>query len=181
MESQERQWVLDQLASSEARLLEVLEGLTPEQWRFRETPERWSIAEITEHLILFEGFILGAVLNALRGPAEHDKRGLAASSESLVLGLAQSRGTRFNAREVVRPTGKWSDPTALAAGFREARARTVAFAGTTEAELRDHFFPHIAFGDLDCCQWLKLLGQHTLRHVSQIEAIKADSAYPVMR
>jgi hypothetical protein len=47
MEIQERQLVLDQLASSEARLLELVEGLTPEQWSFRETPERSSIAEIS--------------------------------------------------------------------------------------------------------------------------------------
>ena len=44
--------------------------------------------------------------------------------------------------------------------------------------LRAHFFPHIAFGDLDCYQWLLLVGQHSLRHALQIEEIKASAGYP---
>lgn len=52
------------------------------------------------------------------------------------------------------------------------------FASETQAELREHFFPHIVFGDLDCYQWLLVLGQHGLRHALQIEEIKNDPAYP---
>ena len=37
MVAHERRLVLEQLASSEARLLELVEGLCPEQWGFRET------------------------------------------------------------------------------------------------------------------------------------------------
>ena len=51
MEAAERQVVIDGLASSEARLLALVEGLTPAQWNFHETPERWSIAENIEHVI----------------------------------------------------------------------------------------------------------------------------------
>ena len=42
-----------------------------------------------------------------------------------------------------------------------------------QGDLRSHFFAHVAFGDLDCYQWLVAMGQHTLRHVAQIEEIKA--------
>lgn len=178
MEVDERQMVLEQLVSSEVRLLEVVDGLTPEQWRFHEMPERWSIAEIVEHLVLFEGFILDAIANALAAPVELGKKAQAAGKEPLVQGLADARDTKFNAREVVRPVGAWSSAAELTAEFRKARAGTVAFAAETDADLRDHFFPHIAFGDLDCYQWLVVLAQHTLRHVLQIEEIKADSAYP---
>ena len=61
MEAHERQLVLDRFASSEARLLELVEGLTPEQWNFRQTPERWSIAGNIEHVINVEKRILGAI------------------------------------------------------------------------------------------------------------------------
>jgi len=89
METQERQLVMDGLASSEARLLALVEGLTPAQWSFREGPERWSIAEIVEHLILFEEFIRGAVARALEGLAEPEKMGEVGLKEHLVLGLAR--------------------------------------------------------------------------------------------
>ena len=178
MESHERQFVLEQLASSEARLLGVVDGLTPQQWVFRGSPERWSIAGNVEHLVLFEGFILAAIARALEGPAEGEKRALAASKEHLVLGLANARSVKFNARPAVCPVGNWPDPDELIAELKKARARTVAFAANTRAALHDHFFAHIAFGDLDCCQWLEVIGQHTLRHVCQIEEVKADPAFP---
>ena len=168
---------MDGLATSEARLLKLVEGLTPAQWSFRETPERWSIAENVEHLILFEEFIRGAVARTLEGLAEPEKKAEVGLKEPLVLGLAEARSVRFTAREVVRPAGRWPDTAEMIAELRKTRARTVAFVEETQAELREHFFAHVAFGDLDCYQWLVLLGQHTLRHALQIEQIMADPAY----
>ena len=183
MRAQERQFVVERLATSEARLLGLVEGLDPAQWGFREDAERWSIAEIVEHLVVFEGFITAAVTNSLQRPGEPEKTALAGAKEPLVLGLAESRGTKLKAREATRPVGRWVDGTELVAEFREARARTIAFAAETECDLRGHFFPHIAFGDLDCYQWLVVLGQHTLRHCLQIEEVKrnfgSDSGFPV--
>jgi hypothetical protein len=178
METHERQLVLDQFASSEARLLELVDGLTPAQWSFREAPERWSIAEIMEHVVAFENFIMQAITRIMDGPAEADKQRLAAAKEHLVLGLANARSTKFNAREAVRPVGRWADTAEMLAELRKTRARSIAFAAETQADLRAHFFPHIAFGDLDCYQWLVVLAQHGVRHALQIEEIKADPAYP---
>ena len=180
MEAHERQLVLDQLASGEARLLEVIDGLTPAQWRFRETPERWSIAENIEHLILFEHFITGVIAQKLTTSPEPEKKLHAADKEPLVLGLANTRNIKFNARAVNLPTGRWPDTAELIAELRKVRASTLVFAAETQANLRDHFFAHVAFGDLDCYQWLVLLGQHSVRHALQIEQIKADPAYPVV-
>jgi DinB superfamily len=178
METQERQLVLDQLTASEARLLKLVDGLTPEQWNFRESPDRWSIAGNLEHLAVLETFIRAMVEKRLAGPPEPEKRAQAAANEPRVLQLAQSRSTRLNARTALVPTGRWPNPADLIAEFCNTRAQTVAFAAQTEASLRDHFFTHIAFGDLDCYQWLVLLAQHTERHVLQIEQIKADPNYP---
>jgi hypothetical protein len=95
----------------------------------------------------------------------------------VVLALADSRSIRFDARKSVRPLGKWPDTTKMVAELRKTRARTLAFATMTEADLRSHFFTHIVFGDLDCYQWLVVLSQHGNRHALQIEQIKADRAY----
>jgi hypothetical protein len=178
----ERQLVLDQLASSESRLLALLDGLTPAQGSFRETTERWSIAENIEHLAVFEDFIRQAIATALTttpaeppGPA---RLAAVAAKDPLVLSVADVRNATFNARDATRPTGRWPDPAALVAHLRATRARTLAFAAETDADLRYHFFAHIAFGDLDCYQWLLLLGHHTLRHTRQIEQIMAHPAYP---
>ena len=178
MEVQERELVLQQLASSEARLLGLVDGLSEAQWTFRETPERWSIAGIVEHCALFEGFILGKIVAVIEAGPEPEKRVDVEIKEGLVMGLAQARATPFVSREIVRPTGAWSQAKAVAE-LRAARAKSVAFATETEAPLRDCFFAHIAFGDLDCCQWLLLLGQHMERHVLQVEEVMADAEFPV--
>ncbi len=181
MEREERQSILQELASSEARLLELVHGLTREQWNFRESSERWSIAETVEHLVVFEKFINDVIVRVMAAPAEPEKKTFAAEKEPLVLGLANSRSTKLNAREVVLPTGQWPETAEMVVELRRGRAQTIAFAAETEADLRGHFFPHIAFGDLDCYQWLLAIAQHMARHALQIEEIKAHPAYPPSR
>jgi hypothetical protein len=178
MEIKERQLVLDQLASSEARLLQLVDGLTPAQWSFRETPDRWSIAENIEHVIAFEHFITGVIAKVMQSPSEPEKKAEAPAKEPLALGLANSRHVKFIAREVVRPTGRWPDTIEMIAELRRTRGQTIAFVAETQTDLRNHFFPHIAFGDLDCYQWLIITSQHGARHAFQIEEIKSHPAYP---
>jgi hypothetical protein len=171
---------MDQLTASQSRLLATVADLTQQQWYFRESPDRWSIAENLEHLIHFESFITQAISNALAHPAEPEKQSHAASNQPRVLSLgsAESRRTKLIAREAVRPTGKWCDPNVLIEEFRRARAHTVAFTSETDADLHNHFFPHIAFGDLDCYQWLLVISFHTGRHILQIQQVKSHPAYP---
>jgi hypothetical protein len=178
MQPQERQHLIDRLQSSEAQILSLVEGLTPAQWNFRETPARWSIAENIEHLAIFEHFITGAVTKTLQTPAQPDKKLASSEKEPHVLAIASSQNAKLTAREATTPTGRWPAPAEAVSEFRKARAQTIAFVTETGAPLRDHFFPHIALGDLDCFQWLVVLAQHSLRHVTQIEEIKAHPNYP---
>lgn len=178
MQAQERQLVIDRLQSSETLILSLVKDLTPAQWNFHESPNRWSIAENIEHLALFEHFITEAITKSLQAPAEPEKKPAAPAKEPHVLAIATSRDAKLTAREVVRPTGRWPDPAEAIAEFRKARAQTIAFVTETQADLRNHFFPHISLSDLDCYQWLVLLGRHTLRHTLQIEEIKANPGYP---
>ena len=180
MEAQERQAVVDALRASETRLLDLLRGLTDQQWRFREAPERWSIAEIVEHLVLFEAFIRSTVQRLLESePTSEPQRAEVRAKEPLVLRLAETRAQqRFTARAVTTPVGQRTDFDAMIAELRQERARTIAFAEETTADLRGHFFAHTAFGDLDSYQWLMLIATHTDRHALQIEQVKADNNWP---
>src|ERR1700760_4514785 len=178
MQALERQAVMDELASSEARLLELVRGLSEEQWSFRETPERWSIADNIEHLVVFEGFIRSVIAKTLQGEPEPEKKAEVGAKEPFVLGIANGRSNKLVAREVVCPTGRWPDRNELVSELQKTRAVTVAFVAQTEAKLRDHFFPHISLGDLDCYQWLVVVGQHSTRHAFQIEEVKADPGFP---
>ena len=89
-----------------------------------------------------------------------------------------NRTKRIEAPEPVRPTGNWEDPSQLLAEFLATRERTILFAASTDEDLRNHFFPHIALGEIDCYQWLVVLSQHGGRHAQQIEEIKSHPAFP---
>jgi uncharacterized damage-inducible protein DinB len=178
MNQEEREFVVGELKASETRLVEVVRDVTPVQATFRTGLERWSIAEVLEHLVVWESFMLGAIRGALEAPAEPEKQASVAGKDALALGLATSRDKPLKAREAALPTGRWSDVGKMLAEFRARRAKTLDFAQSTQADLRSHFFAHVKFGDLDCYQWLVVVGQHTLRHVAQIEEIKRDAGYP---
>jgi hypothetical protein len=178
MDADEREFLVAELVASEARLLGAVDGLSAAQWNFREGPERWSIAEIVEHLVVFEDFIRGAVQRVLQEVGEPEKRAAVAAKESLVLGLAESRGTRFVAREAARPMGRWVDAGELVDELKKARARTMAFVAEERGDLREHFFAHIVFGDLDCYQWLVVLARHMDRHVRQVDEVMGNPGFP---
>jgi len=177
MQHQERQLVLDQLAASEARLLELVEGLTPDQWTFRPAEGRWSIAECVEHVVRVENRVLGIMGKKLaEGNPEPGKQ--APARDAVVAQGVTDRTTRREAPEPVRPTGQWPGADELLAEFRGTRQRTTEFTATTQGDLRSYFQPHGAFGELDFYQWLLVLSLHGSRHAQQIEEIKAASGFP---
>jgi hypothetical protein len=182
MDNEERRFALDGLTASEAQLLDLVRNLSVAQLTFRESPSRWSIAENIQHLILFERFILGAINHALASSPQPKKSSQAAGKLPLVMSLGQprSRATPLTARELVRPAADPanSDLSDLLAELRRARAETVRLCECTSADLHAHFFPHITFGDLDCYQWLLVIGQHTLRHCLQIQQVGRDTKFP---
>jgi hypothetical protein len=176
MEEHERQLVVDQLAASRERLLELAQGLTAEQWTFRPAEGRWSIGECLEHVIRVENRILGVIGKKLKddAPAEPTAR----VDDALVSEGVLDRSVARTAPEPVRPTGQWPDPNELLAEFGKTRRRTTEFAATTQGDLRRYFIPHMALGELDCYQWLLVLSLHGARHAQQIEEIKAAAGFP---
>jgi uncharacterized damage-inducible protein DinB len=176
MEEHERQLVVDQLTASRERLLELSHGLTAEQWTFRSAEGRWSIGECLEHVMRVENRILGVIGKKLKddAPAEPTVR----VDDARVLKAVLDRSVAREAPEPVRPTGQWPDPNELLAEFGKTRQRTTEFAATTQGDLRRYFIPHMAFGELDCYQWLLVLSLHGSRHAQQMEEIKAASGFP---
>jgi DinB superfamily len=179
MEKHERERVTKQLAASRERLLNLVDGLTPEQWTFRPAEDRWSICDCVEHVTLVEHRLFGLIGKRLEGsPETGNEERPNHPEDDAVASAVPDRSTRRQAPEPARPTGRWSDTNELLAEFEKARERTVRFTEATDADLRNYFAPHPAFGDLDCYQWLIVMSLHGERHALQIEEIKADPAYP---
>ena len=177
MDATERQLVIDDLAASRTGLLKSVGSLTHPQWKFRAAADQWSPSEIVEHIVLVENRILGAIQKMLTRPPEPERTAGLAEKDALILHLPD-RKTRFPAPEPVVPKGAWPEPADLLSEFERTRQNTLEFATQTDGDLRGRAFPHALFGDLDCYQWLLLLGRHCERHTAQIEEVKAHTAFP---
>ena len=177
----ERELLLKELDQTLERLLSIVQGLTWEQLEYREAPDRWSLAENLEHIILAERFTLGLVQKTLGdAPTPPDApaaREAVDQDERLRNTLAESRKHRLQAPEPFKPTGRW--PLAeLWPEFEATRERTREFVSSAPGDLRRHSAPHFGFGPLDCYQWLVLIGSRCDRHCAQSERVKTSAGFP---
>ncbi|HXZ13700.1 MAG TPA: DinB family protein [Candidatus Sulfotelmatobacter sp.] len=175
MTSAEREFVVRRFAETRERLLRTVHGLSREQMVYRPEPGAWSVAENIEHITAVENFILGLIQKSLQEPAEDSKR--SSMTDADVLHMVGTVVRRVQAPERALPRNRWPVEE-LAAVFESTRERTSEFAATTAGDLRRHFIPHFIFGELDCYQWLLLLGAHTDRHCAQSDEVKACPRFP---
>src|SRR5258705_7026570 len=61
----DRKYLLDNLIRSKQEIIEEAKNLTREQWTFKESPDRWSINQIVEHIALWEILFTHEISKAL--------------------------------------------------------------------------------------------------------------------
>jgi uncharacterized damage-inducible protein DinB len=176
---EERHFVLKYLQKTHDNFLQSIAGLSPQQWTFKPGPDRWSVAEVSEHIALAESAIFGLIQKqVMASPAAPEKRQQVQGKDEIILEKMPDRSHKAQAPEILRPTGRWATEADLTKAFEESRKVTMDYVRTTNDDLRDHFFDHPVFGTLDGYQWLLLLSAHSQRHISQIQEVKADPNFP---
>src|SRR6202007_2463333 len=55
----DRDKALAYLESTRQGVVDATQGLSPAQWNFKPAPDRWSVAEVTEHIAAAEDYIRG--------------------------------------------------------------------------------------------------------------------------
>jgi hypothetical protein len=167
---------LAHLERTRAGLIEATKGLSEAQWKFKPAPDRWSVAEIVEHLavtedMLFE-FVDTKVMQAPSGKPDRDYK----SADKMVLSAIASRNRKVQAPEPLVPKGRWS-PQETLDRFLKGRARTMQFLKSTPG-LREHVADSPLGQPLDAYQWLLYTSAHTERHTKQLLEVKADPNFP---
>ncbi len=172
----ERQHALQLLNDSRNGVTEAVKGLSEAQWKFKPAPDRWSVAEVVEHLALIEGVVQqGVFSNIEKAPAPgagHDVK----QADAVLMAKLEDRSTKYQAPEPAVPTGRWAPADALE-HFYAARTITVSFLKNTP-DLRQHSIAHPALGQLDGYEWVLAVAGHTQRHTKQILEVKADPNFP---
>ena len=177
--SQEREAALKQFETTRDNFLKSIAGLSQAQWTFKPAPDRWSVAEVAEHITVSESTLFGLVQKqVMTSPATPEKREQVKGKDELILQKVPDRSHKVQAPEILRPTGRWATEADLTKAFEESRKTTMDYVRTTDDDLRDHFFDHPFLGTMDGYQWLLLISAHSARHTAQIEEVKADPNFP---
>jgi hypothetical protein len=176
---EERTAALKSLQATHDAFLQSIAGLSEKQWRFKPAPDRWSVAEVSEHIAVSESTILGLVeTKIMTAPADPSKRAEAAGKDEIVLTRVPDRSHKVQAPEYLKPTSRWATEADVIKAFEDSRRATMDYVRTTNDDLRDHFGPHPVLGPLDAYQWILLISAHSERHTKQIEEVKADPNFP---
>jgi hypothetical protein len=168
---------LKYLEKTRADVLHATRGLSPAQWDFKPAPDRWSVAEVTEHIAAAEDLLRGMIQDkVMKAPARTDTVDLK-TVDDFVLKAVPDRSHKVQAPEPLRPTNRFGSPAASLKHFKESRAKTIEFLKTTP-DLRAHAADSPMGKQLDAYEWVLLLAAHSERHTKQIEEVKADPNFP---
>lgn len=154
----------------------AVKGLSEAQLKFKPAPDRWSIAEVLEHIALVEDGIFQnvseKVMKAPAGAANRDT----AKTDSFVLAALPDRSHKAKAPPEFVPTGRWTASEGLD-HFQKSREKTISFLQSTP-DLREHVVDSPLGQPLDAYEWLLFMGGHSERHTKQILEVKADPNFP---
>jgi uncharacterized damage-inducible protein DinB len=133
--------------------------------------EKWTIAEIVEHIAIVQSGMAKISAKLLREAQGAGKAsdGVARLSENFKTKAAEAAKLKFEAPDRVRPTGNQTVEESLRkmdAASEELEKLRPLF---ESVECSDFKFPHPFMGDLTAHEWLALVGGHEARHLRQIE------------
>jgi hypothetical protein len=162
----------------------AIKRLSEAQWRFQPSAERWSIAEIMDHVIFVQERVLGPIreqLTTAPPPApEFDYQG----ADGVVLNQFTNRIVKFPAPEFAIPKGRYSKPEALARFGANHKALLECLESTPDLRLHAlesmpmKFVSQGAYQVMDGYQWILAAAAHTQRHTKQILEVAAESTFP---
>ena len=165
--------VFARLDQSRASLRAAVDAVAAPARATKPAPDRWSVAEVIEHLSIVERLFGDRIVNAI------DSRAAALDVETVeATGLPDQIETRMadrvnkrNAPEVAHPKGALAcdDGWAIVAGGHE-RLRS-ALATADGKALSQITLDHPFFGSLTIYQWIELIAAHEARHTEQIKEI----------
>ena len=176
MTATERAELIDRLQKTEQELMQLVAGVTDAQWTFKPAPERWSIAEVVEHIVLAEAMMFDLAVRSLDRPPDPKWDATLAKTDTLRKALP-NRSRRVDAPAAIKPQQAMSRAD-LMARYGEQRQRALAYARDSDRPVKAHTAPNPFFGDLNAHQWLLYIPLHNERHNQQIAEVKTTPGYP---
>ena len=185
----DRQLIISELNRTTEALRNEIIGLSDAQWNFKESPDRWSVAEIVEHLEMQNQLHYREITIVSNNPQHLKFRTITEGKDQHFIDYATDtiKGT---ANWFLQPLGRFCSKTAGENAFFLARGKLTEWVDKTNIDLRKQFtfripvdgkeIAEIRIGQVRDLHQLLLTGiAHTDRHLRQVRNIKKDLNYPV--
>lgn len=172
----EKDRALQYLESTKKNIQEATKGLSEAQWNFKPGPDRWSVAQVMEHIAAAEDFLRGLIQEqVMKAPADPSRD--LKKTDDAVLAMVPDRSHKAQAPEPLVPTNRFASPDGSMKHFLESRTTTEQYLKTTNG-LRDHAIDSPLGMKLDGYEFVLLIAAHSERHTKQIMEVKADPNFP---
>jgi hypothetical protein len=164
--------LLRHLDTQHQRLRAAVEHVPKSRREEKPNPERWSVAEVIEHLSIVEGRIERVFSTKLAEARASGQVGPEQETSPVVgtldMDRVLDRSRKIVAAEAAQPSGKLGIE---AAWERLERARQKLCDSVRSADglaLCDIVHPHPVLGPINLYQWIAFVGGHEARHAAQI-------------
>src|SRR5215831_10659985 len=121
----EKDRALQYLETTKKNILEATKGLSEAQWNFKPMPDRWSVAQVMEHIAASEDFIRENLLKeeVMVAPASEPGRDVKQIDEA-VMAKIPDRTQKAQAPAPLLPRNRFGSPDGSVKHFVESRAMT---------------------------------------------------------
>jgi len=166
------------LESTKNGVLDATRGLSDAQWNFKSATDRWSVAEVVEHLAAAEDLLRGMTQEqVMKSPAVPVRDAVETKkADEGVLMMVPDRSHKAQAPEPLKPTNRFGSPAAAQKHFVESRAATEEYLKSTPG-LRAHLGDS-PLGKLDGYEFVLFIAAHSERHTKQMLEVRADPNFP---
>jgi len=168
----DRDNLVSHLQMTESWLIDEVSGLSAAQLQFRMAPDRWTIAEVVQHLVIAEPTYWQLLKHGMKHPPERLEK---QATDADVLWYGVNRVRHEKTEPYKDPKGQKVDVHQGLDSFRKLHGMMLEYARTTDEDLRGHA---VTEWGVDAYQCLLEISTHTQRHILQIREIKADSGFP---
>jgi hypothetical protein len=169
------QELIDYLAEHRRRLHEAVASVPPSLRERKPAPDRWSVAEVVEHVSLVEQSV-AALLTRKVTAARANGVGPDPDMSSIISTYADpnavvDRSRKFSAPALVHPTGSVGTTAGTEALVQAHAAMVSSLQNANGVNLAPLTATHPALGLLNMYHWVVALALHDDRHAAQIREI----------
>jgi len=170
------------LQQAQEGIVGAVKGLSEAQWNFKPAADRWSIAEIVEHVIFIQERVLGPMREQLAASPAAPLDRNCQIVDAIVVYRFPNRLAKLTAPEFAAPKGglKLSEADRVASNTRRF-AEWLQEPGLRQHVLESPPLKALSKGEhqfMDGYQWILAASAHTERHTKQILEVKADPKFP---